>query len=110
MSQSIALAVLENLVHLSRENFPSGYVVVKAVVPDDLLVLSADRAEATQSRRRLGDRWLTSLSSAVLKVPSAVVPAEYNFLLNPAHPDFGRIHVESPQPFRFDERLFGSQR
>jgi RES domain-containing protein len=46
-------------------------------------------------------------TSAVLSVPSAVVPAERNYLLNPAHPDFERIEMGEPRPFRFDQRLLG---
>ena len=106
LAESVALAVLENLVHMSRENFPSGYVVVKVAVPDSLLVLSLDHHWRLGGQQDIGDSWLASLWSPVLKVPSAVVPGAYNFLLNPEHPDFSRIRVEPPVPFRFDERLF----
>jgi RES domain-containing protein len=56
--------------------------------------------------RELGDRWLTSMHSAVFRVPSAVVPSESNYLLNPLHEEFAEITVEDPIPFVLDERLF----
>ena len=42
----------------------------------------------------------------MLVVPSAVIPAEVNYLLNPSHPDFARIRIDSPEPFVFDRRLW----
>jgi RES domain-containing protein len=53
----------------------------------------------------IGDQWLLSRSSAVLKVPSAAVLFEYNYLLNPEHPDFRSIDIGLPRPFQLDYRL-----
>jgi RES domain-containing protein len=109
MAGSISLAVLENLVHLTREDFPVGYVVIGAVLPTHLPILAPeDLAGAGQlaSSQMLGDHWLEEQTSAVLRVPSVIVPQEYNYLLNPKHPDFAQIVVELPMPFIFDERLF----
>ena len=103
MASSIPLAVLENLVHMSRQDFPTGYVLVSAVIPEDFEILSlADDANPPEG----GDEWFDSKASAVLRVSSVVVPGELNFLLNPAHPDFERIVVEPARPFEFDPRLF----
>ena len=103
MASSIPLAILENLVHMSRQDFPKGYVVVSAVIPEDLEILSlADDAKSPVG----GDEWFDSQASAVLRVSSVVVPGESNFLLNPAHPDFERIAVEPARLFEFDPRLF----
>lgn len=92
IAETISLAVLENLVHLAKEDFPTGYVVVAAVVPDEILVLKEDLVEQFRGvdRRRLGDQWID--------------------LLNPQHPDFAAITAEPTVPFVFDERLFGSRR
>lgn len=109
MADSISLAVLENLVHLSREDFPIGYVVIGAVIPNHVPVLSPDdlaKFSKPSSPREIGDRWLDEGASAVLRVPSVIVPQEFNYLLNPKHPDFAQIVVELPFPFTFDERLF----
>jgi RES domain-containing protein len=109
MAQSISLAVLENLVHMSKEDFPVGYVSVSALIPDDIRILRENDVKGDVrdiGPQEMGDRWLRSQASAVLQVRSAVVPQEFNFLLNPEHPEFGRIAVEPAMLFVFDERLF----
>src|SRR5215471_12621163 len=55
--------------------------------------------------REIGDVWIIERRSAVLAVPSAVSPADKNFLLNPEHPDFKRIRIASPIDFDFNSRL-----
>ena len=61
----------------------------------------------TRAARTANDRheWLISGSSAVLAVPSAVIPTDLNYLLNPEHPDFRSIEIGLPRPFRLDFRL-----
>ena len=112
MAESIALAVIENLVHMSKEDFPIGYVTVTVSIPDHIKVLSEEELRARFSNlnpAQLGDHWIASLESAVLRVRSAVIPEEHNYLLNPGHPQFSQIEVESTVPFIFDERLFLSK-
>lgn len=111
MAQSIALAVLENLVHMSRQDFPTGYVCVAAIISDRISLIEESELRATSrlddfTTQQLGNWWLDSRMTAVLKVPSSVVTGEYNFMLNPAHPDFPLIQVEPAAIFHFDERLF----
>ena len=109
MAESISLAVLENLVHMSRQDFPTGYVVVGATIPDTVEILSEEQLRISFGAippQLLGDRWIKGLSSAVLRVPSAVVPNESNYLLNPRHPAFLQVVTEIPVPYLFDERLF----
>ena len=55
--------------------------------------------------REIGDRWVQERRAAVLALPSAVIPADTNFLLNPEHPDFKRIRIHPPIDFDFDPRL-----
>jgi RES domain-containing protein len=112
MAQSPALAVLENLVHMSRQDYPTGYVVVTATIPDHVPVLDEPlvRVEAALSEQKsqaIGDYWFDARMSAVLRVRSAVVPSDFNYILNPLHLDFAQIVIAEPIPFRFDERLFG---
>ena len=111
MAESVALAVLENLVHRSRQDFPVGYVCVAAVIPDGMdiatepdLRLRVDLREL--SSQGLGDWWIDSKESAVLEAPSALVAGEHLYLLDLAHPDFARIVADPPAPFHFDPRLF----
>lgn len=111
MAESIALAVLENLVHMTRQDFPRGYVVVAASIPDRLQMLTEDELRLLHgnlSSEVLGDGWIDACASAVLQVRSTVVPAEHNYLLNPKHPEFNEIVIEMPVPFEFDERLLRS--
>ena len=113
MAESVSLAVLENLVYMAREDFPSNYVCVGASIPDRILTLTDQDLNALWGHRAprvLGDQWLDSNRSAVLRVASVVVAAECNYLLNPRHPQFAEIVVEIPVPFRFDPRLFGAVR
>ncbi len=57
--------------------------------------------------RALGTEWLRSGRTAMLAVPSAVVPREHNVLINPHHPGAARIAVSAPEPLAWDSRLFG---
>ena len=111
VAQSVALEVLENLVHMSRQDYPIEYVIVEATIPDHVRILEYAQfvdAEAPDgvSERRSGDNWLASGASAVLRVPSFVAPREWNYLINPKHLDFAQLKIEPPVPMRFDERLF----
>jgi RES domain-containing protein len=111
MAESVSLAVLENLVHMSRQDFPAKYVSVAAVLPDNLSIATERelrrRVELRDlSSQSLGDWRLESQESAVLEVASIIVPDEHNYLLNPAHPDFAKIATEPPALFHFDPRLF----
>lgn len=59
-------------------------------------------AAATQA---FGAKWIQAQRSVALRVPSAVVPGEFNYLLNPAHPQFTKVKIGKPEPFSFDPRL-----
>ena len=61
---------------------------------------------APEKLRDLGSGWIRSGRTAVLQVPSSVIPHEMNVLLNPAHPDFERIHIREAEPFSFDPRMW----
>jgi RES domain-containing protein len=111
MAESVALAVLENLIHLSRQDFPIGYVTVGATIPDNVEILGEEWVRAlagmpAATPPTIGDYWIERNLSAVLRVPSFIVRSESNYLLNPAHPEFRRIIVERPISFEFDPRLF----
>jgi RES domain-containing protein len=60
--------------------------------------------------QELGRRWLEHGESAVLKVPSAIVTEEWNYLLNPLHADFRKIRLSAPKPFNFDQRIARSRK
>lgn len=54
---------------------------------------------------RTGEAWVRRSASVLLAVPSRVIPIEWNYLLNPGHPDMQQVLIGSPQPFRYDRRL-----
>ena len=111
---SLALAALEMLVHVDVNQLPIDLVCVRAVVPDDVEIEHVDIAKLPRHWRAtpapdvlqdVGTEWVLRGSGAVLAVPSAIIPAEMNYLVNPAHGDFGRIAIGLPEPFAFDPRL-----
>lgn len=110
---SQALAALEMLVHLKSSDLLKPYRLIPVtfeqrlvlILEDDALPSNWKRRQAPAVVRALGDEWTQSLKSAVLRVPSVLVPGEYNYLLNPLHGDFARIRIGKPQHFRFDRRL-----
>jgi RES domain-containing protein len=59
----------------------------------------------SRSTQAIGDAWVNGGTTAILRVPSVVVPVEYNYLINPAHPDAKRIVIGTPMAFPFDRRL-----
>jgi len=112
-SESLALAELEILVNLPTDRLLGSYVAFRASVPETSLA-TLDREElpegwrqapAPQSVREIGDQWLESERSLALRVPSAVVPAEDNVLINPVHPAFGEVEREGPFDPEIDDRL-----
>jgi RES domain-containing protein len=113
-STSLALAAIEVFVHLEPNLQPGDLVSIAADLPEDLpaerLELSALPANWARRRdeslRKFGDEWLREARTAALMVPSAAIRGEWNVLLNPAHPGFGRIKPLQPQPFEFDLRMF----
>lgn len=115
-AESAALAALELLVHLGRGSILSAYVLI-ACTFDEALVLPLDRKRLPNNWRSypappelqlIGDEWVKTGTSAVLKVPSAAMATDANYLLNPRHPDFQAIRVSDPQPFEYDPRLLKS--
>jgi RES domain-containing protein len=109
---SQSLAMLEMLVQ--DEPLRARYTMIPAQIPADLTIARLNReqlpsdwrdAAALETLRALGSEWAVGLTSGVLAVPSAVVPNETNYLLNPRHPDFGRIAVGAAQELITDLRL-----
>jgi RES domain-containing protein len=112
-AESQALAVLEMLVHLDSAELLPAYVLIGVEI-DQALVADIDHSRLPRYRRAvpappglraIGDEWVLAGRSPVLRVPSTLVPAENNLLLNPLHRDFSRLRIGDPIPFRFDPRL-----
>ena len=112
-ASSQSLAALEMLVHLKSSQILDRYSVIPVTFEDELIEVVDPgqlpgqwrHAPAPAAVRAIGDDWVKAGGSAVLKVPSAVVPAEWNYLLNPGHAAFARISLGVAAPFEFDPRL-----
>lgn len=111
---TLSLATLEYLVNLDSDLLPEDVVALSADIPSQFKIQSITRTDlpanwqmypAPDTLRAIGTTWTTARHTVILSVPSVVIPEERNYLLNPAHPDFSRIHWNAPDPFRFDPRL-----
>ena len=112
-SETLALALLEMMAN-ARRKIPPGKVYVTIDIPDDVRVDSVrvqdlpprwTTAPAPRRLAEIGDDWIRRKKAVALFVPSAIVPVEHNVLLNPAHPDFKRLAIGSPQRIAVDSRL-----
>ena len=111
-SASQSLAMLEMLVQ--DEPLRARYVMIGTRIPKGVTIdrikaedLPSDWREvaAREKLQNIGTKWAAKRSATVLAVPSAVVPSETNYLLNPLHPDFRRIKTGRPQKVVTDPRL-----
>ncbi|MGL6337743.1 MAG: RES family NAD+ phosphorylase [Waterburya sp.] len=114
-SSSLALAALESLVHLGIKKIPLNYVAISADIPENLNIERVEPNKLPQNWKSdpapaelasVGDQWVSSGASVILKVPSAVIDEEWNYLIYPEHPDFSKIQIGLPKTFQFDARLF----
>jgi RES domain-containing protein len=112
-SATLSLAAMELLVHLQSADVMSAYVARSVTFDEDMIRTLAEvdlprdwtLSPPPPSVQRVGDEWVGAARSAVLRVPSVIVPTEHNYLINPNHPDFGRIRLGDEQAFKFDPRL-----
>jgi RES domain-containing protein len=113
-SGTLSLAALEYLVHVDKEDAPEDLCALSADIPDDVRLRIVGLSElpsdwraypAPEKLADLGWDWLQSLETAVLVVPSAVIPEEKNYLINPMHREASRITTVQKAPFSFDPRV-----
>ena len=113
--QSISLCVLEVAVHLPLGMLPADYVLTSIEVPEavSMVVIPAMRLPLNWrvtlhafETQNIGDDFFEKKQFCVLKVPSATVPTEHNFIINPEHPEFSLIKTIDISPYDFDSRLF----
>jgi RES domain-containing protein len=114
VAQSQSLAALETLAHLDSAELLRYYVAIPVSFDSRLVIDVAvswlpknwKTYPAPKILRTTGDAWVSSGQSAVLRVPSVLVPSESNFLLNPNHPEYVNLDIGEPLRFSFDPRLF----
>lgn len=112
---SMSTGILEILVHVNDRAYLAAFIAFEIEVPDQhietLQDLPLDWRQLPEpypmSTQKLGSEWALSLRSLALKVPSAVVPSEFNLLLNPRHPAMSKVQFGEPQDLWLDPRLLG---
>ncbi len=114
LAETPAGALLEALVYLELDpaHLPQSYGLLKVEAPDDLLTKTVAAGALPRNwitdqiaTRTIGDEWLSSRSTALLRIPSAIVPETSNVLLNPEHADANRVQALWHADYPWDERL-----
>ncbi|RYY20601.1 MAG: RES domain-containing protein [Cytophagaceae bacterium] len=109
-----SLACLENVVHRGAEGLQAPFKLMRLAIPDQLLIEEVSAATLPASWQQvtrypqcqqIGSAWYALRRSAVLKVPSAIITAEANYLISTSHPDFRQIKLLGTEDFIFDPRL-----
>lgn len=100
------------MVHRSGEGLNDLFKVMVIEIPDPLKINKVKRKnlpgnwkQAKNVTQKIGNEWLASGKSAVLRVPSSVIDEEYIYILNPLHKDFKKIELVKTETFLFDERI-----
>jgi RES domain-containing protein len=118
-SEHQSLAMLEYFVHLEANDSPPDLVLASADVPDDLtrrrievdsLPPNWRETPAPAELARLGDEFVQAADRCLLIVPSALVPSENNWLINPLHEEFRSITIRETKPLNYDSRLLAPGR
>ena len=115
-AETLALACLENAVHRSQMELVNGnYSKMTVEAPDNLLDVDITHLpkgwddktmKGKYLSQQVGDNWIRSHASLILRVPSVILPGNgYNFLVNPNHPDFTLLKILDTSPFEFDPRI-----
>jgi RES domain-containing protein len=113
-ASSRALACLENVVHRSALGLQSLFRTMVIQIPEELPFIIVEKEDLPQDwhlfgnyplTQAMGDAWIKKGETAVLRIPSAIIAEECNYLLNPGHKDFKRIELISTEAFSFDQRI-----
>lgn len=114
-SSTLALALLEILVHIDTSRVIPDLVALSIETPKELFEegpysmlneIHGGLPWSLQQTRSIGDQWASSLKSPALVVPSAIIPTESNFLFNPTHPGFTRCRISKARKFSLDTRFY----
>lgn len=115
-AQTESLAALEQFVQIGEEGQNIRFVCFRVEIPEEevgIEEIETDSLPANwkdtpppDSLKAYGADWLSRSENAVLKVPSALISSECNFILNPLHPDFLRIRIADPEEFYYDPRMW----
>lgn len=113
LASSVSLATLEVLVRFHDFNIINDYQLVIVHIPDNLVretilpeTLTQNWIQKIEETRALGFDWFSKRSSILLEIPSAVVPIDKNYLINPLHFEIDKVEIIDIVDFNFDNRLF----
>ena len=113
--ESRALCTTEVAVHIPLGVLPSDYMIITIDIPQKIKILEIKTENLPAnwksfphpfSTQHIGDAFISENKFAVLKIPSAVVEGDFNYLINPNHKEAGLIKIMKTEPFEFDKRLF----
>ena len=113
-AESLSLATLEIVVHFDAAQVRAGYSFATARFSEKQVLFVEDLAELPKNWRDspaplqvqdIGDAWVQSASSLVLRVPTTLLPIGFNYLINVKHPDFSKLKIGESRPLSLDERL-----
>ena len=113
-AESRALAVLEFLVHVQQTEWPTTLAFVAIEVPTNAGIETVAMGSLpvtwrdplpTEELATMGTAWANDGTNLALRVPSVIIPSEFNIVLNPRHKQFAGVRISKPEPFTFDERL-----
>lgn len=113
-AESSCLACLENVVHRNGEGLHADFALIEINVPIGIRMTNVLKRELPEQWKsfdnyfacqKIGSAWYAAGQTALLRVPSVIIPGGYNYLINTKHKDFEKIQLESIQPFLFDERI-----
>jgi len=117
-SASRALCLVEIMVHIPAGIIPKDYYLVSISIPDNTRIITIDPKDLADNwsknpvpayTQKIGNAFITGQEALVLKVPSAIVKDEWNYLINPSHKDFKKVKIMGTEVFSFDGRLFKKQ-
>ncbi len=118
-ASSLSLACLEMIVHTSGELlYTQNYSSVTIEIPENSLITSIDNTsllmdwkllDKRRHTQNIGDEWYNKQETLLLKVPSAIISREANYLINTKHPDFSKVSIVEIDSFMFDERISKSK-
>ncbi len=110
-----SLAMAEVAVHFTLATLPDDYMMTAINIPDDISIITIKEIDLPvdwnifphpSSTQFFGDQFILNNKCCILKIPSAVTQGDYNYLINPNHPEFSKIKIISTSKFPFDKRIF----
>ncbi len=111
-SEYISLSILESLVHLQRNYIPASQYLLHIEMPTTYSIteisfkkLKQGWIKESEYTQWIGDQFIKGNNAMVLKVPSAIVPQEHNYLFNPQHVEFEQVKIIMTEPLELDKRL-----